>query len=87
VSYQCEFANSDPDTTQNKGANSRLTGSTNRVLRRLGLLLSVDDGNVGNVNVDKVALASSLTELGQRLNEGHALNITDGTSLWMVSLR
>jgi hypothetical protein len=33
------------------------------------------------VDVDKVALASSLTELGQRLNEGHALDITDGTSL------
>lgn len=87
MSCQGEFANSDPDTTQNKGANSRLTGSTNGVLRRLGLLLSVNDGNVGNVNVDKVALASSLTELGQCLNEGHALDITDGTSLRMVSFR
>lgn len=57
------------------------------MLRRLGLLLSVDDGNVGNMDVDKVALAGSLTELGQGLNKGHALDITDGTSLEMVSFK
>lgn len=57
------------------------------MLGRLRLLLAVDDRNVRDVNVDEVVLASPVTELGESLNERHALNITNSTTLWSVSRR
>lgn len=51
------------------------------VLGRLRLLLAVDDGDIGDVDIDEVVLASSVTELSEGLDERHALNITDSTTL------
>lgn len=50
------------------------------MLCRLGLLLSMDGGNVGDVDGHKVGASLLVTQLGQCLDKGHALDITDGTS-------
>jgi hypothetical protein len=48
-----------------------------RMLSRLGLLLSVNGGHVGNVNVHKVHAPGLVSQLSQRLDERHALDIAD----------
>lgn len=48
-----------------------------RMLSGLGLLLSVNGGHVGNMNVHKVHAPGLVSQLGQRLDERHALNIAD----------
>lgn len=53
-------------------------------LRGFRLLLTArsrrDDRHVGNVDLDKVALASLSLELAQSVDEGRTLNVTDGTT-------
>lgn len=46
----------------------------------LGLLLSMDGGNVGDVDGHEVGASLLVTQLGECLDKGHALDITDGTS-------
>lgn len=76
----------DEDTDQ-VGNETSTPDALDSVLGRLRLLLAVDDRDVRDVDVDKVVLASSVTELGEGLNERHALNITDSTALLGVSRR
>lgn len=51
------------------------------MLGRLSLLLSVDHWDVGDVDVDKVSLARLVSQLGEGLNERHALDITHSATL------
>jgi hypothetical protein len=51
------------------------------VLGGLCLLLAVDDGNIGNLDVDKVVLADPVAELCEGLNERHVLDIADCAAL------
>lgn len=46
----------------------------------LGLLLSLDDWDEGNVNLEEVVLSGSASELSHRLNEWRRLDISDGSS-------
>lgn len=50
------------------------------LLRRLCLLLAVDDRNIRDVNLHEVVLARTSPELAHSLNKGHALNIAHGAS-------
>lgn len=50
------------------------------MLRRLRLLFAVDCGDVGNMDGHKVLAARLVTELRKRLDERHALDITDSAS-------
>jgi hypothetical protein len=51
-----------------------------RLLRRLRLLLSVNDRHVTNVDLHEVVLSSSSPQLAHSLDERHALNITNCAS-------
>lgn len=47
------------------------------MLSRLRLLLSVDSGHVGDMNVHEVHAPGLVAQLSQGLDEGHALDIAD----------
>lgn len=51
------------------------------MLRRLGFLFPVDHRNVRDMDIDEVALAHIVAELGQGLDERHALDISNRTTL------
>ena len=74
------------DDTDQVGNETSAPDALDSVLGRLGLLLAVDDGDVRDVDVDEVVLASSVTELSEGLDERHALNITNSTTLGTVSI-
>lgn len=50
------------------------------MLGRLRLLLSMDGGHIGDMNVHKVHAPGLMAELSQGLDERHALDITDCTT-------
>lgn len=51
------------------------------MLSRFGLLLAVDNRNIGDVDVDEVILASLMPKLSECFNKGHALDITNSATL------
>jgi hypothetical protein len=53
---------------------------SNRLLSRLGLLLSLDHRDQGDVNLQKVSLPSTSFQLSHGLNEGRALDIANGAT-------
>lgn len=61
--------------------NASAADTLDGMLSRLGLLLAVNKRDVGYMDVDEVALASLVLELGQSLDERHALDITNRTAL------
>jgi len=66
------------------GDQVRVKTSTSNVadgsLRRLGLLLAVDHGHIGHMNLDEVSLARASLELTDSVNEGRALDISHCTT-------
>lgn len=50
------------------------------LLRRLRLLLAVNDRDIRDVNLHEVVLARTPPQLAHSLNEGHALDIAYGSS-------
>jgi len=47
------------------------------MLRRLGLLLPVDDGDIGHMDQQKIVASGASPELPQGLDEWHAFNVAD----------
>jgi hypothetical protein len=61
-------------------ARTRTTDRLNSLLCGFCLLLPVDDGHIRNVNLEKIVLARAPPQMRHGLDEGHALDITDGTA-------
>jgi hypothetical protein len=61
-------------------AHTRTTDSLDRLLRRLRLLLAVDDGHVRNVDLEEIVLAGAAAQMRHGLDEGHALDVTDSST-------
>ena len=53
----------------------------NGMLGRLGFLLSVNHGDVGNVDINKVSFTHSIPQLRESFDKGHTLNVADSAPL------
>ena len=62
------------------GDDARAADRLDGMLGRLGLLLSVDGGHEGDVDAEEVGLGGYVSELGEGFDEGHGLDVADGSA-------